>query len=544
MIQPRVAHIDDRLLAALESARQRDPGVLHNGDHLAALLADLAADLPHPLRNACIAAARTNAASWLTATPPYSEEQVAAWLRSQYPELRGDSVQQVVAAFAVLSGARGAFPRTPPPTPWPTASPPPADRPTVGGGGGAVADQTGHPSLPTPVPDATVGSMVTSLPGGRSMPPVLPPQGTNPPARRPLGWLIALTVAILLIGGGAGAWFAFRGGSSGPATLPAPRGVAVRQASFSSLTVSWRPVPGASRYVVIDEAHTPRSVTVRGTSHTFPGSIQQDHSYRVRALGASGRQSALSAPAQWHGRAALAAPAGLRIVADGYGLALSWDAVPNATGYRIRDLANSSFQPPTTSATTYTVGNAIYGAHAYVVTAVAGSTTGPASDAARWTPAHTLSPAEQALAYRLSDTVAVVGSCTGESQFEASHSDVIAAVECTPVRPGRRGPAQLFANQITPGGLDAFTKTFYGTAGQTYAVGCSNSVSAAGTYETWNYNGKTMGRAYCFRTNNESNWAWTYSADDVVIQIQGPPPTTPNGLHTWWLNRGGTLLRR
>src|SRR4051812_37597693 len=97
---------------------QRDPDVLSNADHLDALLADLAPDMPPGLRSACVAVARTNATSWLTQTPPYSEEQVVAWLRAQYPGLTPDVALQAVAAVAQLNGARPAPVATPaPPAP-------------------------------------------------------------------------------------------------------------------------------------------------------------------------------------------------------------------------------------------------------------------------------------------------------------------------------------------------------------------------------------------------------------------------------------------
>src|SRR4051794_14891589 len=102
--------VDERLRAVLVSAMQRDPNALRNADHLHGLLADLAPDMPGDLRSACVAVARTNAVNWLTQTPPYSEEQVVAWLRAQFPDMRPDVAGQAVAAFALLTGARGGTP--------------------------------------------------------------------------------------------------------------------------------------------------------------------------------------------------------------------------------------------------------------------------------------------------------------------------------------------------------------------------------------------------------------------------------------------------
>src|SRR3954467_10433283 len=100
--------VDERLRRVLVSAMQRDPNVLRNADHLHGLLADLAPDMPADLRSACVAVARTNANNWRTQTPPYSEAQVVAWLRAQFREMKPDVAGQAVAAFALLTGARGA----------------------------------------------------------------------------------------------------------------------------------------------------------------------------------------------------------------------------------------------------------------------------------------------------------------------------------------------------------------------------------------------------------------------------------------------------
>jgi hypothetical protein len=223
---------------------------------------------------------------------------------------------------------------------------------------------------------------------------------------------------------------------------------------------------------------------------------------------------------------------------NGFDLDVTWSPVAHATSYLLSD-STSSGQPTTVNGTSYTVTDAVYSEHSFVVKAVAGSTTGPDSDAGTWTPANTLSTAEATLAYKLPDTLAAPGSCSADTTTEQKYSSLVTAViRCDPIVHGRNnGPAYLYADQLAAGKQKAFERSFYGGALHTDKAGCANNYPDSGTHSVWWIGSakNVMGDEFCFASSDSSSFAWTYYRENVVIQVEGPPPTTRSGLHAWWL---------
>jgi hypothetical protein len=272
----------------------------------------------------------------------------------------------------------------------------------------------------------------------------------------------------------------------------------------------------------------------------FKGAAAQDHRFVVTAYSSGGRAGRGSAPVLWRKLLPLTAPTGLTAKQSAFDLDLSWSAVRNATGYQLRDEDDPSFDPAISSGTTYVAKNAIYSSHIFTVTAVNGSRTGqPATTS--WTPKHKLSAGEMALAYRLPSSFVVPGSC----QSSAPDSDYISAeVSCDPASPRSDGPTILYADQIKSGDESAYESRAFGSNLPSRA-GCHNVYPASGTEGTWSSDGKTIGNEYCFlASNGDSVFAWTYSADSIVLQIQGAPPATRTGLNAWWYATPGTGLLR
>jgi hypothetical protein len=99
--------VDPRLLSALHAAQELDADALHDGEHLEALLADLAPDVPAALRESCVLVVRTRAVDLLHANAGYSTPKVAAWLRAQFPRLGQDQAEIAISTVAAArSGDR------------------------------------------------------------------------------------------------------------------------------------------------------------------------------------------------------------------------------------------------------------------------------------------------------------------------------------------------------------------------------------------------------------------------------------------------------
>jgi hypothetical protein len=586
--QPNFTQVDERLRAVLLNAMQRDPKVLSNADHLHALLADLAPDMPVGLRSACVAVARTNATSWLTQTPPYSEEQVVAWLRSQYPDLTVDNAHQAVAAFAQLTGARPG-PGTPAApaaaaaaATGAAAAPPVFDQPTVAGSvaGAAAAPPSFPPAAPQPVSQPAAASPVFTpppsqpavqqpvaqqplaqpgpfQPAGTDRPPVSAMQTEMPmhPSFPPGAWppsappppppaksrgkklpIIAAIVAVLLIGGGLGAFFLLKGGDD--KGLAAPQQVTAKPDSFGSVAVSWKPVPGADHYKITDlTGNVPNEVVEQGTSYVFEGAATKDHRFVVQAVDKDGSAGAKSEPEVWAKR--VAAPTTFQATAADFDLQLTWSKVAGASGYQLRDEDDPSFTPETITGTSYTVKNAIYSTHHFTVAALSDGDAGAATTAT-YTPLHELTADQAALAYKLTTDLVDPTSCKGDSADE-ENVYVSAAVSCIPTDPGGSGPPILYASQLTSGDQNNYEQDHFGRMQS--KVGCEDSFPASGTHATWQLSGTTIGDEYCFQASNLTNvFAWTYYDENIVIQIEGKYPATRSGMHEWWGNHV-TLLR-
>jgi hypothetical protein len=85
-----------------------------------------------------------------------------------------------------------------------------------------------------------------------------------------------------------------------------------------------------------------------------------------------------------NGHSPLAAPQHVLLAAEGTDLNLSWDTVSGASSYRVSDTVGGS-KPVTVDTTTYTVHNAIYRNHRFVVVALdSGGGAGADSTAFRW----------------------------------------------------------------------------------------------------------------------------------------------------------------
>lgn len=572
MTYPQAAPVDERLLAVLRSAVARDPNALSSGDHLQSLLADLAPDMPVSLRNACVAAAAARVGGWLTNSPPYSEDQVVGWLRAQYPDLQLEDLRQSVAAFAVLSGARPAptsapsqpapapapsqpasvfaAPTVAPPVSAPAMAPPPveaarmappvaapagaspspivgpiADRPTVGGVLPNVSKYPSEPPMPLGRP-ATPGAPPPWIPA--------PAPGPGQPAnRRGRMWLIIGIVAVLLAGAGIGAAVVLSGGShkAAPKPLAAPLGLRAVPYPHGGVHLSWQRVSGATGYQIVDRTGRLPATAAKGTSHTFAGAGTANHIFVVRAASDSGKLGPASASVTWHGVIPLTAPTGLTATAKGFDVEVSWSAVRGATGYVVRDTSGSG-SPQRTTTTSATFSDAVYGNHHFEVAAIGKSQQGP-SAARDYAPTANLTTAEQALAYKIPDTVGVPGSCTSITVTNAA-----AAVKCTPVG---SGPQTLFALRAQ-NGVKPLEHQLYPRTWRHLQAGCSNSVSSDGTHGTWHpSNAADKGDFFCFPASGGTPaLAWSYWSDGVILEVTG---STHNTLFSWWYRRAPSSLR-
>jgi len=139
--------------------------------------------------------------------------------------------------------------------------------------------------------------------------------------------------------------------SSGTALPATPSGLSVRNATSTSLTISFDAVTGATGYKVFRAATSSGSYSLIAspttTNYTNSGlSSTTTYFYKVRAINAGG-QSQLSARASGTTLAALpsapATPSGLSVGnATSTSLTISFDAVIDATGYKIFRAATSS----------------------------------------------------------------------------------------------------------------------------------------------------------------------------------------------------------
>jgi hypothetical protein len=541
--QPNPNQAIEALRATLVSARQRDPNALQNADHLQSLLTDLAPDMPPALRDACVAVVRTNATSWLTQTPPYTPDQVGAWLVSQYPELSRQAAAQAVAALGSLPANAPAAPSVPSPVFEPTvvtpsfektsAPSPMFDQQTVGPPPGQFAA-----AAPSPAP---AFEQHPSIPPGQASWQT-PPTSSSP--RKSKTPLIIAIVAVLLIGGGVGAFFALKGGSSGSSKLAAPSGVQTALHGTDAVMVSWQPVAHADHYLITDTSGGLQPQTAHGTQYVFPNAAGTDHQFVVQAVTSDGTAGAKSSPATWTKHVALVAPAGFQISTAGFNLRLSWAAVNGATGYQLRDLSNPSFTPDTINDTSIIVDNSSLTSHQYTVAAVSGSETGPPASQ-KYSPQNDLSAAEAALAYKLPSSMVRTGSC------KAYHSDenhagwnVIAAIYCTPAAGARAdGPKIVYVDQTRPGRLRDYERGYFGIS--RIGGGCNSSYPASGVKGTWNYKkGEPIqGDTFCrINSSNYAEWAWSYTKDNIMMEVAGSATTTSRaGLFNWWQSRNAAL---
>jgi hypothetical protein len=279
---------------------------------------------------------------------------------------------------------------------------------------------------------------------------------------------------------------------------------------------------------------------VPGTSHVFADAAGENHRFVVQAYDADGKAGTKSVPASWAKQEPLVAPAEVTAVQSGNDLSVSWSAVPNATGYLLRDAGDSSFSPATISGTSYTVTDAIYAPHQFEVAAVNGSETGPNATSASYTPAHQLSAGQQAMAYKMPTSLVKPGTCTADTADENSSIYVSAAVSCEPASGARHdGPQVLYALQLTPGDQNKYEQAHFGHMAS--RAGCESSFPASGTHGVWSVNGKTQGDEYCYANNGHNVFAWTYYRENIAIQIEGTSPTTRSGLHAWWQARSAEL---
>jgi hypothetical protein len=563
MTNPNPNPVDERLRADLRSVLQRDPDALHNADHLQGLLADLAPDMPSALRAACVAVARSNATNWLTQTPPYSEEQVVNWLRSQYPDVQPDAARQAVAAFAALSrtgaGTLGAAERATPvgaavaspvfdePTVAGTVeqplAPPPAVTPPPGPGPVSPSSTGPIPQFPPTVMSdrPPAANAMTQMPQHPSLPPqhpslppqqggwVAPPPPPPPPNRRKV-WLIAAVVAVLLIGGGVGAFFLLKGGDT---KLAAPKDVAAKL-DGTAITVTWQPVPKADHYVVTDTSGALGSKTVSSASATFGTGATQNHTFVVTAYTKDNKGGDKSQSATWS--AVLAGPKDVSISASGNDLNMTWSAVPGAASYQVGASDDSSFQPQSVSGTSVTLKNVVYTEHHFVVSAVQGGKAGLPSFKA-WTPDKPLTAAQAALAYKLPADMVEPGSCISSYVTGTDKSYVSAVVSCSPANVSSSdGPKNLYADQINDGDYQSFVNSHFGT-NLPQRKGCDDSFPSAVSQWYWvNGNNQKQGDEFCWYNSDSdtSVFAWSYLAANVVVQVEGSYPTTRTGLHDWW----------
>jgi hypothetical protein len=358
--------------------------------------------------------------------------------------------------------------------------------------------------------------------------------------------LILAIVAVLVIGGGVGAFFALKGGgsSSGSSKLAAPTGVQAMAHGTDSVMVSWQQVPDADHYLVTDTTGGLQPQTSNATIYIFDHAAGADHTFVVQAVNSDGTAGAKSQPATWTKQVALVAPTGLHVSRKGFSLQLSWSAVSGATGYQLRDLSNPGFTPGTISDTSAVVDNASLDSHRYTVAAVSGSDTGPTATLP-YQPDHVLSAAEADLAYKLPGSMVEIGSCTPYHSDE-NHAgwNVVAAITCTPA-PGARadGPKIVYVDQTRPGRLRDYEQGYFGI--KRTAGGCQASYPASGVKGTWDYKKgqPTQGNTFCrINSSNVAEWAWSYDKDNIIIEVAGNASTTSRaGLFNWWQSRNAHL---
>lgn len=166
-------------------------------------------------------------------------------------------------------------------------------------------------------------------------------------------------------------------------TPAAPTGLAAT-AGNAQVALSWSPTANAQSYKVYRGATLVTSVTT--TSYVDTGVTNGTaYTYTIVAVNGSASSPASTAVSATPMAPAPAQPTGLTATAGNAQVALTWNAVPTATSYRVYrgGVLRTTVATPSFTDTGLTNGTA----YTYYVTAVAATTEGPASSSVSSTPA-------------------------------------------------------------------------------------------------------------------------------------------------------------